>query len=96
MDELPPMEEQPVHVRQQSSLAIFSDGSILGKSISFLFSSLSLGEIRTGKVLRKAAPPPPKERSARETSLDLIKSGGVQLKRAEPVAPKAPEQVRQC
>lgn len=93
MEELPPMEEQPVQVRQLSSLAIFSGGSILGNFMSSPLSHQS-GDIRSGKVLRKAAPPPPKERSARETSLDLIKSGGVQLKRAEPIATKkAPEQV---
>jgi hypothetical protein len=56
--------------------------------------SKSLGDIRSGATLRKAAPPPPKQRNARETSLDLIKSGGVQLKRAEPLpTKKATEQV---
>lgn len=58
------------------------------------FYCLSIGDIRSGRTLRKAAPPPPKERSARETSLDLIKNGGIQLKRAEPIATKkATEQV---
>jgi hypothetical protein len=32
-DDLPPMEEQPVQTRQQSSLALFGGGSILGECL---------------------------------------------------------------
>lgn len=96
-DEPPPIVEEPVHVRQKSSLELFAGGNILGKwnfiywiinYIYLIINEYTIGDIRSGRVLRKAAPPPPKERNARETSLDLIKSGGVQLKRAEPIAKK--------
>lgn len=50
------------------------------------------GQIKTGRVLRKAVPPPPKQKSTRDTVLDLIKDGGISLRKAEPIQ-KATEQV---
>lgn len=73
--EPPPVVEEPIYMRQKSAVAAFGGGSLLG-------------DIRAGAQLRKVAPPPPKIKNARETSLDLIKSGGVQLKRAEPLPTK--------
>lgn len=50
------------------------------------------GQIKTGRVLRRAPPPPPKEKSTRDTVLDLIRDGGVTLRKAEPIQ-KSSEQV---
>jgi hypothetical protein len=99
----------PMTYRQwRSSLCTHANNPLLLCSVGDLFSVsipppsptrpsdvATTADIQSGRTLRKAAPPPPKERSARETSLDLIKSGGVQLRRAEPMATKAPEQVNQ-
>jgi hypothetical protein len=51
-----------------------------------------LGQIKSGRVLRRAAPPPPKPKSTRDTVMDLIKDGGITLRKAEPIQ-KATEQV---
>jgi hypothetical protein len=52
---------------------------------NFLFSSSA--SIRQGNSLRKVAPPEPKEVSAREGMLSMIKKGGMTLKKADMQAP---------
>jgi hypothetical protein len=79
----PPPPKQEVIQRQQSAFAIFGDDA----------EKNMLGAIKSGLVLRKAAPLEPKPKAARESVLDMIKDGGFVLKKTLPKEKVAPAEV---